>query len=380
MLTEYRKQIDAIDDELIKLYGERMAISKQIGIEKSEAGTAILDGGREREILSRMAKASDPQILLYVKQLFSTLFETGKAYQRKFTDQSSLLPEELVRALSEEELPFPATASVACQGAEGSFSSLAADKMFAIPDNTFFKTFQGVFNAVEKGLCEYGVLPIENSTVGSVNEVYDLMKEHRFYIVRAVKLPVAHSLLAKKGTELEDIKEIYSHEQALGQCSKFLKSLSDKVKITVFENTASAAKAVAASGRKDLACIAARNCAELYGLGIIKTGVQNNERNFTRFICISKKPHVFEAADKISIMVNLPHEPGSLNGILNKFYALGLNLTKLESRPIEKSEFDFMFYFDFEADIRRLEVKSLIAELYSSLAEFTFLGSYKEIK
>ena len=275
--------------------------------------------------------------------------------------------------------PFPLSATVACQGIHGAYSSLATDKIFPLAKTVFFKDFDGVFNAVEKGFCDFGVLPIENSMVGSVTKVYDLMREHKFYIVRAVKMHIKHCLMVKKGTKLEDIKEVYSHEQALNQCEKFLKSLKGDVKFTVCPNTAIGAKMVAESNRNDVACVCSKECEGIYDLVSLKSNIQDNDQNFTRFIVISKDLRVYEDNNKISLMCNLPHESGSLNKTLNKFTTLGLNLTKLESRPILNSTFEFSFYFDIEANITKKEVLNLIGELDSSNKEFVFLGSYKEI-
>ena len=378
MIEEYRKKIDEIDDEIARLYVERMGVVKQIGEEKSKSLSPVVVPNREKSILTRVTHNAPSDLKLYVKQVFDEIIETSRAYQRRIFSPSTELSEMLHKAMAENRENFPAFGSVACQGVEGAYSGIAAEKLFNLPDVTYFKTFEGVFQSVEKGLCEYGVLPIENSSVGSVNAVYDLMKQHRFYIVRSIKLKINHSLMAKPGTKLSDITEIFSHEQALNQCSKFLSTLPKNVKITVCSNTAVAAKTVAESDDK-VACISSRNCAELYGLNVLSSNVQNSDNNYTRFICIKKELKIYNGANRISIMMTLPHEAGSLNRTLNKFTTLGLNLTKLESRPIPNSTFEFMFYFDFEGQPEDTEVMGLLSELDAGSDQFSFLGSYAEI-
>ncbi len=379
MLEELRKKIDTLDDEIAKLYLERQSVVKKIGEEKARNRTAVADPSREKQIIARVTKSADDEQKIYLKRVFETIMETSRAYQRRLVAPVSPLADELRRVLMEGKKYFPVSSTVACQGVEGSYSSIAADKLFEIADITYFRNFEGVFQAVEKGLCDYGVLPIENSAVGSVNAVYDLMKKHRFYIVRSIKLKVCHHLLAKKGVKISDIKEIFSHEQAIGQCAEYLQKFAKDVKITACPNTAVAAEKVAASDRTDVACISSRNCADLYDLGILDGNIQDNDSNYTRFICISKNLQVFAPAGKISIMMTLPHESGSLNRVLNKFSTLGLNLTKLESRPLPGTDFEFMFYFDFEGQIENSDTLALIAELDRGSEQFFFLGSYYEV-
>ena len=242
----------------------------------------------------------------------------------------------------------------------------------------YFKRFEGVFQAVESGLCKYGVLPIENSSYGSVTEVYDLMRKHQFFIVRGVRVKIDHRLLAKPGTRLEDVREILSHEQAIGQCSEFLKGLKD-VKVTVCENTAMAAQMVSQSERKDIAAISAPACAALYGLSVVKSDISNSDSNFTRFICIAKNLEIYPDANKMSLMLNVQHKPGALYSMIAKFSALGLNLTKLESRPIAGTDFEFMFYFDLDASVYDEAALQLLAQLDQGPETFTYLGSYSEI-
>lgn len=378
-LSKIREQIDSIDDKIASLYDERMKLVGEVGEAKKQSGKAVFDPEREKKILLRVAEKVDEKNQVYLKRVFETIFETSKAYQTMNAEYHSEIGDKIDEALKKGELVLPAKAKVACQGVSGAYSGIAADRLFELADITYFKNFDGVFQAVEKGFCKYGVLPIENSSAGSVNQVYDLMKEHKFYIVRSIRLSISHNLIVNKDTKLSDIKEIISHEQALSQCKHYLEQFKD-VKITAVANTAVAARTLAESGRHDVAAISSRECAELYGLKILQNNVQDSDNNYTRFILIAKDMEFYQGAQKISIMTTLPqNSPGSLNKLLSKFSNLGINLTKLESRPIVGSSFEFMFYFDFECNIKDKGVKNLLIELDNSTEQFTFLGAYREM-
>lgn len=375
-LNEIRNNINDIDDQIIELYKARMDLSKQVGLSKKQTGKAVNDTAREKEIVYRLSQKCPEEIRLYVKELYDAMFYTSKAYQSKFIENKSktksLLDEIVLSGVKE----FPVDGTVACQGVYGANSTKATDKMLPISSVTYFKTFEGVFNAVEKGLCEYGVLPIENSTAGSVSEVYDLMKKYNFHIVKSVKMQIDHSIAVVKGAKLNNVKKVISHHQALDQCSEYIKTLN--VKTEAVENTAIAAKYLSDTQDETVAVICSEDCAKAYGLEVVKSKVQNNQKNYTRFICITKDLRVYKGADKISIMTSLEHTPGSLNKLLSRFYSYGLNLTKIESRPIEGSDFEFMFYFDFDGDILDDSVRSFIAELDNGSQNFKLLGAYKE--
>ncbi len=359
-------KIKAIDEKIAQLYVERMNLA-----------ITTKENADLKATLNSVTSDMTDQLKLYSKQLFSTIFDTASAYKNTIDTKSSPTVQKIKDALSNTK-SFPINGIVACQGLEGSYSSIATERLFQLSEIMYFRNFESVFNAVEKGFCQYGILPIENSTAGSVNSVYDLMKEHKFYIVKSIKMRIQHHLLAKKGVDFSDIKEIISHEQALSQCSILLKN-HPNIKVTILENTAVAAKMVADSDRKDIACISSRECASVYDLAVIKSNIQDNENNFTRFICIAKDLAIYEDSDKISLMLTAPHVSGSLTKIINKFSTLSLNLTKLESRPLQNTSFEFMFYFDFMAKVSKQEILNLIAELENTTEQFSFLGSYQEI-
>lgn len=377
-IKDLRNNIDRIDNEILKLFHERMKTSIEIAKYKKENNLPIKDAARERELIIKISENSEPGFEIYNRMLFNTLMDLSRSYQHSCINSVTDLSKRIAECSKLTPRLFPEKAVVACQGVEGSYGQFACDKIFKVPTIMYFNSFEAVFHAVEKGLCHYGMLPLENSTAGSVSRVYDLMNRYRFYIVRSVRLRVDHALLAKRGVRISDIKEIVSHEQAISQCSDFISSLSG-VKVTKFENTALAAKYVSESGREDIAAISSKDCAELYNLSVLSYNIQNNDNNYTRFICISKELEVYPGSDKTSLMLTVPHKPGALYHVMARFYALGLNLAKLESRPIPGRDFEFMFYFDIDTSVYAPELFMLISELESDIEQFIYLGSYKEI-
>ncbi len=307
-LSEIRGKIDKIDDELLKLFLERMGLSREVAEVKAREGLPILNKAREREIL-RWAQENSGEFDLYSHRLFSTIFELSRTYQRKYLTTGSNVRSFIENSLAEDPGLFPEGGLIACQGVEGAYSQMAADRMFPRGNIIYFKNFEAVFDAVESGLCTFGILPIENSSNGSVRAVYDLLQVKNVSIVRSERLCISHELLVKPGTKLADVKKILSHEQALGQCSEFLKSLGDKVEIEKCDNTAMAAKFVAESKDPGVAAISSSNCAELYGLTALSCGhIQNSDNNYTRFICITKKPVVYPGANRITLVLSCePH-------------------------------------------------------------------------
>lgn len=375
-LKKIRNEIDKIDDDILDLFLERMKLSYSVAEAKSEQGLNLKNKSREREILDRITEKSG-EFAPYSRLLYSTLFDLSKSYQSRFLLRDHELEDKIERALKETPQLPPKKGMIAVQGREGSYSQQASDQLFPMGHIMYFQTFEAVFDAVEQGLCDYGVLPIENSSNGSVNEVYDLMEKKKFSIISSYRLFVHHGLLGKKGVKKEDIREIISHRQALEQCSSYLKTFKE-VEITSVKNTALAAKEVADSDRKDLAAISSLHCADLYGLEVIEEGIQNSDNNYTRFICISKNLEIYPGANRISIMMTAAHEPGGLYKVIARFASIGLNLTKIESRPISGRDFEFMFYFDFEGSVLMPEVMGLLASMKKENNDFVFLGNYSE--
>lgn len=378
-LQELRTKIDEIDQEMTRLFEARMDVASEIAAYKRANNLPVLDAGRERDKLAEIAESSRADLQTYAQMLYSTLFELSRSYQSDLNRKQSELRAEIEHAIESTPRLFPVSPLIACQGVEGAYSQLACERMFKTPKIMYFKSFESVFSAIENGFCQYGILPIENSSAGSVKQIYDLMMRHRFYIVRSARLKVDHNLLAQSGVEKSEIREIFSHEQAISQCAAYLEKLHPDVKITRCENTAVAANAVAKSDRRDIAAIASHNCAALYGLKILESDIQDRSNNYTRFICISKNLEIYPGADRTSVMMTLPHRPGSLCRALSRFSSLGINITKLESRPIPERDFQFMFHFDLETSVYSNEFGRMIDDLDAISEEFRYLGSYSEV-
>lgn len=377
-IQELRREIDGIDAQLLPLFCQRMEIAAQVADYKKQNGLPIFVPGREREILDRVAGQAGEGMSDYAKILYNTLFELSRAYQGSRNSQPSPLRDRVLTALDKTPPLFPKTATVACQGVEGAFSQIAAERIFHDPMILYFKDFYGVFQAVEQGLCRYGILPIENSTAGSVNQVYDGMVQHHFSIVRSLRLKVDQNLLAKEGSKLSGIREVFSHEQAIRQCSEFLAAHPD-IKVTPVENTAAAAELVARSPRPDVAALCSHACEALYGLRCLMPNVQDQGNNHTRFICISRDLEIYPGSDRTSIRLVLDHKPGALSKVLSRLYVRGINVTKLESRPIPDRDFEFQFYFDLETSVYSPEFAQMLCDLEGLCQEFQYLGSYREV-
>ena len=377
-LSEYRNKLDSIDEEILRLFSERMNIAAEIASWKQENSLPVLDVRREKEKLQRIEEMSDPELSDYTFTLFSMLMELSRSRQNRILHRESPETRAIEAALRDTPQLFPEKAIVACQGVEGAYSGIACEKLFARPSIFYFSSFDAVFTAVEKGLCRYGVIPVENSTAGTVNAVYDLMVKHDFRIVRSVRIKVDHNLLVRPGTKAEEITEIYSHGQALTQCAGFLQRFPN-AKIIPCENTAVAAKMVAESADPGVAALSSRSCAKLYGLEILMASVQDSDNNYTRFICISKNLEIYPGADHTSLMMVIRDEPGTLHHVLARFYVLGINMHKLESRPIPGRNWEYRFYFDLDTSVYSPKFIQLMGELGDICEEYEYLGSYSEV-
>lgn len=375
-LIELRKEIDKIDNQLIPLLTERMELSKQVAQYKIERGIPVLNVERENQILDNVEEKGGEQGVA-LKSVFATIMEASRALQHKLIGGGAELRSSVTNAIHNKSLTADGK-PIACQGVDGAYSGKAGKAMFPDSPVIFHKQFEDVFEAVNQGKARFGIIPVENSTAGSVHESYDLLMKYRFYIIGAYDLKISHCLCAKQDADYSNIENVYSHPQALSQCDVFLKSF-DFTGIN-FTNTAAAAKFVSESEKTNIAAICSEEAAKKYGLKILKKNIQNVTNNTTRFIVISKELVIDDDASKISLIFSAPHRTGSLYRVLGRFSMAGLNLTKLESRPIANGKFDYYFYVDIMGSVFDESTLDLLCALSDELPEFTFLGNYYEEK
>ena len=332
----------------------------------------IRDRNRENEILDAVAEKGG-EYGASARLLYSNIMELSRALQHNIVGSGQELKKVIANA--EADLPMSGI-KVAYQGIKGANGYEATLRLFPKGEPISYKTFEDVFEAVANDEVSYGVLPVENSTAGSVSAVYDLILKHRFYIVGAFDLKIDYCLAGLKQSELGDIEKVWTHPQSISQCENYIGKKDFEA--TPMSNTAVAARAVAKEKRLNVAAICSYKAAEEYGLKVLDNHIQDNDSNTTRFIVISKKLYIPENADKISLCFSLPHISGSLYSVLCRFNSLGFNLTKIESRPIEGSQFEYLFYLDFTGNVHSENATNLICQLSAEMPNFSFLGNYTE--
>lgn len=377
-LPVLRERINTLDTELRALFLERMDVSAAVADYKRSVGMAVLDPAREQAVLDRLCDGLDAPRAEAVTRLWQQIFELSRACQHRLLENDNCPQAASLRTVLANVRLLPETASVACQGRPGAYADHACSTMFAHPETSFFPDWASVTEAVLSGQCTYGVLPIENSTCGSVSAVYELLRSRHIHIVRSCRLAIRHALLAPHGTTLDQIREVRSHEQALGQCAGWLDAHPAITRVQA-PNTAVAAETVARLGRPDCAAIASPDCAELYGLDVLVNDVTDCGFNYTRFVCIARDLTATPDANRLSLIVTLPHRAGSLAALLGRFAARGLNLTKLESSPIPGRDFEFMFCIDLDAP-EPAALPGLLDDLSAQVESMTVLGVYHEAR
>lgn len=369
-LQQLRNGIDDIDSEILSLFMKRMELCKGVADYKKIHDLPVFQGGREQQIIDRIkALTASPELENGTAALFTTIMDISKILQNRTilaeTTDYTLVPTNFENAVK-----------IGCQGTSGANSETAAKMIFGDKDITFYDTFEDVFKAVQSGELDYGVLPFHNSTAGSVNSTYDLMSEYYVYIVKEVIVEINHCLAAKEDISISEISCVYSHPQALAQCGDFISD--NALKTAEYGNTATAAEMVASSAPDEkLAAICSVECAEKLGLKILSQNIADCSVNRTKFVCISRNMESDKDSDAVSVMLKIPHTEGSLYRLLTKFYVNGMNLLRIESRPVRDGSFDVLFYIDFSGKITDDVVQATLRDLKENLEYFRILGTFK---
>ena len=356
-LDKARAEIDAVDAQLAALFERRMAAVLAVAEYKKAHGLPIFDAAREAVVLDKAAaRIQEPALRPYYRDHVQNMMDVAKQYEAAVLGRNR----------------------AAYQGVEGAFAHIALKALFPHAEAISYPTWDEVFDAVERGDASHGVVPFENSHAGDVSAVLDLCYNHPdLWVVDVYDLPISQNLLVLPGTQLNELKMVYSHQQAIAQSETFLRQFH--LPATAMPNTAMAAELVARSDRRDVAALSSRACAGLYGLDVLESDVQDTDHNYTRFIVISSQPQVFPGATRTSLMLTVNHEPGSLYRVLERFYALDVNLVKLESRPIPGRDFEFMFYFDLDCPAGSRPLDVLLDALDDVCERCTYFGTYTEV-
>ncbi len=367
-LNQLRNNIDDIDKQILDLFMKRMELCKSVADYKKANDLPVFQGDREKQVIDRIkVLTNDRELESGTAALFTTIMDISKILQNR-----KLLSDESNNTYAVPD--FANARKIGCQGTSGANSETAARLIFGGKQLTFYKTFEEVFSAVQSGEIDYGVLPVHNSTEGSVNSTYDLMAKYSVYTVKEVCVEINHCLATKNNISLDDIDTVYSHPQAIAQCCDFL--TAHGLKTSEYGNTATAAEMVFNS-TENIAAICSVECAEKIGLHIVAENIADCSVNRTRFICIARDMQVAPDADTISVMIKIPDTEGSLYRLLTKFYVNGMNLQKIESRPLKDGSFNVMFYLDFDGKINDPAVKALMNDLAGNVEYFRFLGTFK---
>lgn len=373
-LLELREKLDRIDEQIVRLYEERMEISSQVADYKIQTGKKVLDKSREEEKLRKVRSLAHNEFNAHgIQELFEQIMSMSRKLQyNKLAEQGAhgKLPFIGVDKLNIQK------SRVVFQGAEGAYSQMAMMQYFGEDVNCFHvDTFRDAMCAIEEGSADYAVLPIENSTAGIVSEIYDLLVEFENYIVGEQIIKIEHCLMGLPGTSLDQIKTVYSHPQSLMQSARYLDAHDGWQQISM-QNNAFAARKVREDNDKSQAAIASEQAAKIYGLDILERGVNQSDTNSTRFIIVTNQKIFLEDAKKVSLCLEVSHESGSLYHILSHFIYNNLNMTKIESRPIEGRNWEYRFFIDFEGNLAEGAVKNALRGLRDEARNMKILGNY----
>lgn len=380
-LDQYRNEIDQIDQQLSQLFLKRMSITEQVGRYKQEVGIPVLDASREREVLAQKATLTqDPKGQGQLADLFQSVMAISRKQQRQLVNEVGGENFLAYRTAMDKATTATPNPKVVYQGEPGAYSEEALTGYFGEDiDREGLPWFEDVFLALAEGRANYAVLPVENSSTGSIRQVYDLLGQYNCYLVGECQVKVEHCLMALPGVSLEDIKTVYSHEQGIMQCEKFLDNHRDWRREATLD-TAGSAKMVAETGDTKAAAICSRRAAKLYGLNILKEGINHNQSNYTRFMVIAPNLELPEGRNKVSAMFRLAHQAGSLHEMLTICAVHGLNLQKLESRPILGQSWEYLFFIEFAGDLTQSHMDGVMKELCQLATEFRILGNFKGLE
>lgn len=370
-LDYYRKEIDSIDSELVRLLEKRMDIAKEIGNYKRQNNLPVFNGAREAEVIEKNVNLlENKDYTVIARKFFNNLMELSRSLQDDILLNKMELDINDVEHINSDKIGF--------QGVHGSFSEEALIKYFGSSENTkAYEEFEDVFIGIKNGEIDYGVLPLENSSTGGINQVYDLLKKYGFYIVGEQCIKIDQHLIGVNGATLESINEVYSHPQGFEQSRNFLKDKSCW-KLIPFYNTAISAKMVCDLKDKSKAAIASKRAADIYGLEIIKKEINDERNNHTKFIVVGRNLEVNNECNKVSVIFSLEDEVGFLYNILRYFTENNINMMKIESRPTRNQPWKYLLYVDFEGNVECEEVRVALDLISKNSRSFKLLGNYKK--
>ncbi|MCD8083335.1 MAG: bifunctional chorismate mutase/prephenate dehydratase [Clostridiales bacterium] len=372
-LQECRNELDRIDRNIVELFERRMAICGEVAETKIASGKAVYDAQREKEKLDAVEHLAHGDFnQSAAREMFVQMMTISRRYQYQLLAERGVGPD---LGFTRKEKLDTKGARIVYQGVEGAYSHAASLQYFGDDADVFHvETFEAAVREVQEGRADYGVLPIENSSAGAVVDMYDLLTRYQTYIVAEVFLPVSHALLAGTDAEPEDIRTVYSHPQALMQCSDYLNRMGWRQVPCL--NTAVAAKKVIEDGDRTQAAVASEIAGRLYGLKTLKTSIQNNQGNTTRFVILSGKPLYRRDAARISISFEIPHRSGTLYNILGNFIFNNVNMVLIESRPIPGRNWEYRFFVDIEGNLDDAAITNALIGIAEEGQNLRILGNY----
>lgn len=369
-LDELRNEINEIDEQMLTLFLRRMELCKGVAAYKKDNGLPIFQSSRENEIIDKVRKASPENMADASALFFTEIMDISKCLQSEILTRDKVYDKPDVFVPERSEV-------IACQGSSGAYSEAACIKLFGENKPIRFMTnFKDVVGLVESGRADYGILPLENSTVGSIEETYNLMASHEFYINKIIRVEVTHCFAVKPGADPSAVTKVFSKKEALAQCTNFIRT--SNLEPVEFANTALAAEMVKNSTDDTIGCICSKRCAEMNGLQIVEEHAADAYPNYTRFICFSKHFSVDDEANTVSVAISVPHTPGGLYRMLTKFAVNGLNLKKIVNKPVAGKDFEAIIFLDFEGEYVDQKIAAFLDDLKTGMSYFRFLGNFSE--